>query len=82
MKKVFLIFALLIPTLGLAQQYSNSSRLKPDTGAAGDAGKVRYSGHYRGLYLEMAKTAAPDLHRTAARTERGHPSMGGAMKRK
>lgn len=41
----------------LAQQYSGSARLKPG-GGDGDATKVRYSGHYRGLYLEMAKAAA------------------------
>ncbi len=41
----------------LAQQYSNSSRLKPGAGKDGDT-KVRYSGQYKGVYLEMAKAAA------------------------
>jgi soluble lytic murein transglycosylase-like protein len=41
----------------LSQQYSNSSRLRPDAGKDG-AGKVRYSGRYRGQYLTMAKDAA------------------------
>ena len=41
----------------LAQQYSNSTRLKPAAGKDG-ATKVQYSGRYRGVYLEMAKTAA------------------------
>jgi len=41
----------------LSQQYSNSSRLKPGAGKDG-ATKVRYSGHYRGVYLDMAKAAA------------------------
>lgn len=41
----------------LAQQYSNSSRLKPGAGKDG-AAQVRYAGQYKGVYLEMAKAAA------------------------
>ena len=41
----------------LSQQYAYSSRLKPGAGKDG-ADNVRYSGHYRGLYLDMAKSAA------------------------
>lgn len=41
----------------LASQYAASSRLKPQAGQDG-VSKVRYSGRYRGQYLEMAKTAA------------------------
>ncbi len=41
----------------LAQQYSNSSRLKPGAGKD-DVTKVRYSGQYKGVYLQMAKAAA------------------------
>ena len=42
----------------LAQQYSNSTRLKPGAGKDGSVSNVRYSGHYRGVYLDMAKAAA------------------------
>lgn len=42
----------------LAQQYSNSSRLKPGAGKDASVGTVRYSGRYRGVYLDMAKAAA------------------------
>lgn len=41
----------------LAQQYANSNRLKPGAGKEGTP-KVRYSGRYKGVYLEMAKAAA------------------------
>lgn len=41
----------------LAQQYASSTRLKPGAGQDG-VSKVRYSGRYRGLYLDMAKAAA------------------------
>ncbi|MGV8987449.1 MAG: lytic transglycosylase domain-containing protein [Cypionkella sp.] len=42
----------------LSQQYANSARLKPGGGKDNSASTVRYSGSYRGLYLDMAKTAA------------------------
>ncbi len=41
----------------LSQQYANSVRLKPGAGK-GATVTVRYSGHYRGLYLDAAKAAA------------------------
>ncbi len=41
----------------LAQQYANSNRLKPGAGKDSST-KVRYSGSYKGVYLEMAKAAA------------------------
>lgn len=42
----------------LAQQYSNSARLKPGAGKDVSVASVRYSGRYRGVYLDMAKAAA------------------------
>ncbi|WP_425466223.1 lytic transglycosylase domain-containing protein [Ostreiculturibacter nitratireducens] len=43
----------------LSQQYSNSVRLRPDTGSTGTSTSVpSYSGKYRGQYLQMAKSAA------------------------
>jgi soluble lytic murein transglycosylase-like protein len=42
----------------LSQQYSASSRLKPGAEAEKDATKVRYSGRYRGEYLDVARAAA------------------------
>lgn len=42
----------------LSQQYSNSDRLKAGAGDGGTVTNLRYSGKYRGLYLEMAKAAA------------------------
>ncbi len=42
----------------LAQQYKNSARLKPGADKAENVSNLRYSGRYRGLYLDMAKAAA------------------------
>ena len=42
----------------LSQQYANSVKLKPGAGKDPSAENVRYSGNYRGAYLEMAKAAA------------------------
>lgn len=42
----------------LSQQYSGSTRLKPGAEAERDATKVRYSGRYRGEYLDVARAAA------------------------
>ena len=41
----------------LADQYSNVSLNRSGAGD-GNVTRLRYSGKYRGLYLEMAKTAA------------------------
>lgn len=41
----------------LSRQYSGSARLKPQAGQDG-VSKVRYSGRYRGEYLDIAKAAA------------------------
>ncbi|NBZ87878.1 lytic transglycosylase domain-containing protein [Stagnihabitans tardus] len=42
----------------LSQQYSGSVRLKPGAEADKDATKVRYSGRYKGEYLDVARAAA------------------------
>jgi soluble lytic murein transglycosylase-like protein len=42
----------------LSEQYSASSRLKPGAEAEKDATKVRYSGRYKGEYLDLARAAA------------------------
>lgn len=43
----------------LATQYSGSERLKPKPfGDDAEAGRVTYSGKYRGMYLETARAAA------------------------
>ena len=42
----------------LSQQYSTSSRLKPGAGKEVDVTLLRYSGRYKGEYLDLARAAA------------------------
>ena len=42
----------------LAKQYENSARLQPKGAVIAEAGVPTYSGRYKGVYLETAKTVA------------------------